>query len=506
MVNKILKVILFLIIIIVSILLLIDAFNTNDEVNMDKLNLSFHYNNPQPIDSTGAIKIEINTNDNHIIDNDQIDRCIDTSYFSVHKSNEQYYNLYNAQGSIVLDCNSEEKIDVNENIAIVKKSGLYGAMDLNGNWIVSPAFDSMEIFNEGMSLVAQKDSNGTLKYGYVDATGKMVIPVEYDGATNFLNERAIVCKDGIYNILNKEGKLLIENSTYTDMEFLNSYICAYKNNICGLLDYDGNEMTDFIYTSANPTYSIDRFIFQKEDGSCMLFNKDGESLLKGEEFIYNITAIPLFNIDTSTNQIYEKAINLNNEKFSVLKSKSQYDELYMITTKNQYEGLVDQNGNYLIEPNRYRTIDYISDELIVVNEGNLCGAIDIWNTLKLELNHKAIIPVTDNYVAVKDKYNFFGIIDYNLKRVVNSSYSDILGYGDGLITTIYRDEIYPNEEYVPEEGNRYFYIDINGNVLIDCSEATSVQDFIGGTAIVEYDGEYALIDTNGNILLGNLTN
>ena len=504
--NKILKIVLFIIIIIVSILLLIDAFDTNEEVNMDKLNLSFHYNNPKPIDSNGAKKIEINTNDDHVIDIDKIDRCVDNSYVSVHKSNDQYYDLYNIQGSIILDCDSEEKVDENENIAIIKKNNLYGAMDLNGNWIISPTFDYMEIYNEGISLVSQKDSNGTLKYGYVDATGKMVIPAEYEEATNFLNERAIVCKDGIYNILNKEGKLLIENSTYTDMEFLNSYICAYKNNICGLLDYDGNEMTDFIYTSANPTYSIDRFIFQKEDGSCMLFNKDGESLLKGEEFIYNITAIPLFNIDTSTNQIYEKAINLNNEKFSGLKSKSQYDELYMITTKNLYEGLVDQNGNYLIEPNRYRTIDYISDEFIVVNEGALCGAIDIWNNPVLELNHKSIIPVTSNYVAVKDKYNFYGIIDYNVRQMVESSYTDILGYGDGLITTIYRDEIYPNEKFMPKEGNKYYYIDLNGNIILDCSEASSVQSFINGTAIVEYDREFAIIDTNGNTIIGNLTN
>lgn len=504
--NKILKIILFLIIIIVSILLLVDAFNTNDEVNLDKLNLSFHYNNPKPIDSTGATKIEINTNDNHVIDIDKIDRCADDSYISVHKSNEQYFNLYNLQGNIILDCDSEDKIDVNENIAIIKKYNLYGAMDLSGNWIVSPTFDCMEIYNEGMSLVSQKDSNGIPKYGYVDTTGKLITPIEYEDATYFLNDRAIVCKDGIYNIINKDGKSLIENSTYTEMEFSNSFIKAYKDNVCGLLDYDGNEVTDFIYASANLTYSKDNFILQKADGSVILINKAGEVILNGGELLYNITAIPLFEIEASTNQIYENAININNVKFSGLKSKSQYDELYSVVTKKHYVGIIDQNGNYIIEPNRYRTIDYISDSFIVVNEGGLCGAIDIWNNSILELNHKSIIPVTDNYVAVKDKYNFYGIIDYHANQTVESSYSDILGYEDGLITAMYRDQIYPNEQYMPEEGNKYYYIDINGNVLIDCSQATSVQNFIAGTAIIEYNGEYALIDADGNVLLGNYTN
>ena len=503
--NKILKIVLFIIIIIVSILLLIDAFDTNEEVNMDKLNLSFHYNNPKPIDSNGAKKIEINTNDDHVIDIDKIDRCVDNSYISVHKSNDQYYDLYNIQGSIILDCDSEEKVDENENIAIIKKNNLYGAMDLNGNWIISPTFDSMEIYNEGISLVSQKDSNGIAEYGYIDTTGNIVIPAQYEDATFFLNNRAIVSKGGIYNIIDKEGNTLIENSEYTEMNFLNTYIQAYKNDVCGLLDYNGKAITECTFGGAIATFSKENCILQKVDGSFIMMNINGETIVDGANFLY-MGAISLYDIDAITNQIYKNAINMNNKKFSDLKSKSQYDELYMVVTNNQYIGLVDQNGNYIIEPNRYRTIDYISDEFIVVNEGALCGAIDIWNNPVLELNHKSIIPVTSNYVAVKDKYNFYGIIDYNVRQMVESSYTDILGYGDGLITTIYRDKIYPNEKFMPKEGNKYYYIDLNGNIILDCSKASSVQSFINGTAIVEYDREFAIIDTNGNTIIGNLTN
>ena len=509
--KRLLRIISFIVVVTIAVLLLIEATRNDDTIDTSDLDLSFHYSNPKPVDASNATKIDINENDDYKIDISKISRCVDTNYFSVCTNSDTVvqplYDLYDKNGTLILDCDSEAEIQCNEQIAIIQKDGLYGAMDLNGNWIISPSYHSMDYFNEGVAVVSTETTEGTTKYGYVNNVGTIIYPIELDEATSMLNQRAIVSKDGIFNIINSQGMLLINNSNYTEMQFLNTYILAKKDSLSGILDYDGNPITEFEYASANKTFSKNSLILQKENALYGLKDISGEWLLEGKEF-RNIQAIQLSDIDYKDSFIYlsNDAINLNNEEFSNLNKESQYDELYLVTTQDFYQGIVDNHGNYIISPNKYTFINYIADEFVVVAQRVFYGAIDIWGNPILEENHKAIFKVTNNSIAVKDKYNFIGIIDYNSVHNVESSYSEILGYGDGLITAVYRDDIYPNLDPMPEEGRKFYYIDEKGNVIINCDKATNVENFINGTAIINYKDEYALINTNGEIILGNLSN
>ena len=439
--KKALRIISFIIVVVIAILLLFEALK-KDTIDKNDLNLLFHYSNPKPIDTTNAIKVEINQGENHQIDISKMDRCIDGNYLSICEADGKCYDLYDIQGNLVLDCDSESTIEVSNDRAIVKKNNLYGVMDLSGNWIVNP---------------------------------------EYIRIDPFMNDRAIVSKDGrIYNVINTTGKELINDSQYKGLDALKNYIVGMNAaNSRILLDFDCNTIAEIECMEIQESLSKNTIIVQKDHYSYVFKKLNGDPMLDGEEFTY-IEAVQLEN--------------------------SQYEELYIVNTKESFQGLIDQNGNYIIPANRYRYIHYISDEFIEVVENKLSGSIDIWGNPILDLNHKQLIPLTENYVAVKDKMNLVGVVNYQGKILIDSSYLDMLGCGDGLITAVYCDEIYPNEDFMPEEENKYYYIDINGNVKIDCSQATGVDNFINGTAIIRYDGEYALIDINGNTLLGNLTN
>ena len=436
------RIIIFIIVVIVSILLLLEALRNDNKIDINDLNLLFHYSNPKPVDATGAIKIEINQDENRQVDITTIKQCIDNNYLSVCDSNGIYYDLYDISGNLVLDCDSEEPIQVSEGYAIINKNGLYGAMDLNGNWIINPEYRFME---------------------------------------SFKNNRSIISKDGTkYSVIDNTNRILTPNYEYSYLGFLNNYIVG---NIlaekCHLLDYDCNLLTEIDCMDICESFSKNILIVQNDQLSYSFKSVNGEDILGGEEFRFI------------------EPIQCNN---------SRYEALYMVPTKENYVGLLDQSGNYIIPANQYKYIDYISDEFITVYEEKLCGSIDIDNNPILALNHKKIIPLTDNAVGVKDKLNLVGVVDFQGKLLIDSSYSDMLGYGDGLITAIYHDEIYPNEDFMPEEENKYYYIDLAGNVRIDCSQATKVHNFENGVAIIEYNNESALIDTYGNILLGNLSN
>ena len=439
--KKALRIISFIIVVVIAILLLFEALK-KDTIDKNDLNLLFHYSNPKPVDATSAIHVDINQDANHQIDITQIDRCIDKNYLSVCDSDNDYYDVYDINGNLVLDCDSEEAIEVSEGYAIVKKNGLFGAMDLSGNWVIDPDNFLMEPFK---------------------------------------NNRSIISKDGrIYSVIDNNNNNLTLGREYSYLGFLDNFIVGnISSQMCHLLNYDCNVLTEIECMGICESFSKNTLIIQNDQLSYSFKRLDGQSILDGTTF----TSIEPIKCDNS-----------------------QYEELYIVSTKDHYCGLIDQDGSYIIPAIQYQYINYISDDFIAVWEDNLCGSIDIYNNPILALNHKKIIPLTDNVVAVKDKLNLVGVVDYKGEILIESSYSDMLGFGDGLITAIYHDEIYPNEEFMPEEENKYYYIDINGNVVIDCGQASRVDNFENGVAIIEYDGEYALINTSGNVLLGNLSN
>ena len=51
--------------------------------------------------------------------------------------------------------------------------------------------------------MAIEDRKGNLKWGYIDTTGKEVIPLIYDDASDFSGGQAVVVKNGKMQILSK---------------------------------------------------------------------------------------------------------------------------------------------------------------------------------------------------------------------------------------------------------------------------------------------------------------
>ena len=66
------------------------------------------------------------------------------------------------------------------------------------------SYDSVGCLEQGLALV-EKDG----KYGFVDAAGNEVIPVQYDYALSFLEGFARVEKNGKYGLINTTGHEVI---------------------------------------------------------------------------------------------------------------------------------------------------------------------------------------------------------------------------------------------------------------------------------------------------------
>ncbi|NLF95418.1 MAG: WG repeat-containing protein [Candidatus Riflebacteria bacterium] len=67
----------------------------------------------------------------------------------------------------------------------------------------SPVFDHVSYLIDKRCLVRSRG-----KYGYLDEFGKMIIPLQYDNATDMRNGMAAVMKDGLWGFIDKDGRQL----------------------------------------------------------------------------------------------------------------------------------------------------------------------------------------------------------------------------------------------------------------------------------------------------------
>ena len=92
---------------------------------------------------------------------------------------------------------------LSECLARVYKNGKWGFVDKTGKVVIPLIYDDAGWFSEGLAEVGK---NG--KYGFVDKTGKVVVPLIYDYAYHFYNGEAEVSVDDERFYIDKEGRFL----------------------------------------------------------------------------------------------------------------------------------------------------------------------------------------------------------------------------------------------------------------------------------------------------------
>lgn len=105
-----------------------------------------------------------------------------------------------------------------------------------------PQFPFPKIIQKDLQLAGQQllpfYQDG--KYGYIDLTGKVVLPPTFEFAKEFKDGLAIVQKEGKYGFINKEGKLLIDYRYDNAFDFSEGRAVVELNGKYGLIDVTGN--------------------------------------------------------------------------------------------------------------------------------------------------------------------------------------------------------------------------------------------------------------------------
>lgn len=161
------------------------------------------------------------------------------------------YGFMDKTGNIVIPCIYDDVSDFKDGTACVEKDNLWGLIDKNGKELTPISYESISSSHHGIpgtsswsergwaeirkngkkgiidirgkevlpciykSLKEYKYSEGPVpvtidnKWGYVNSDGKLIIPYEFDDASPFTSELAIVKKNGKEGMINKTGQLVI---------------------------------------------------------------------------------------------------------------------------------------------------------------------------------------------------------------------------------------------------------------------------------------------------------
>jgi len=81
---------------------------------------------------------------------------------------------------------------------------IYGYIDKSGKEVIPCIYNEAGNFSEGLAPVSYEG-----KTGYINKSGKEIVPFKYDEAEEFVEELAAVCLNGKWGFINKTGKEVI---------------------------------------------------------------------------------------------------------------------------------------------------------------------------------------------------------------------------------------------------------------------------------------------------------
>lgn len=183
------------------------------------------------------------------------------------------------------------------------------------------------------------NEDGTIKYGYIDAEGKIIIQPVYSVAHDFSEGLATVYNDQVYQVIDTKGNVIFE-SEYPIGDFHNGLASFYnpKNSaLRGYINTDGKVAIKPAYINAGIFRQDNTAVVQVKDGLYYLINKAGKVLKK-----YPIK-VNYYYSDITDNYI------INYDKNTSL------------------EGLVTLQGKVILKP-VYGEIDYLGNGLFGVKK------------------------------------------------------------------------------------------------------------------------------------------
>lgn len=234
------------------------------------------------------------------------------------------------------------------------------------------------------------------KAGVIDRTGKLLIEPKYQDI--YIPNQSkdvffVYDDDDNYKILNKDGKELftnfdevscLETSEPTELVFEKNVLRYKENNMYGLIDLEGNKITEAIYEKVSSLANKPGNMAVKKDGLTGVVNSKGEEIIPikyntitGDDFCLEAYGYALsgyvISLKTDTGIMYgyidysgEEILKPEYETISRVLEYDDKDDIYLVVRNNGKKG-VFKNGKKIIDF-EFQSINYSDKSNIFIVE------------------------------------------------------------------------------------------------------------------------------------------
>ena len=254
------------------------------------------------------------------------------------------------------------------------------------------AMISLSICSYGQELRPVKGLNG--KWGFVDETGKEMIPFKYENAGRFSEGLARVEYNSRWGFINKAGNAVISLKYYAAGDFSEGLARVNSYNRYGFIDMTGKKVIPFKYYNAGDfSEGLARVKFKGRWG---FINKTGNTVIS-------------FN--------YEEV--------------GSFSEGLARVKLNGKWGFIDKTGKEII-PAKYDEVGQFSEGLVRVNLSNKWGFFDKTGKDVIPAKYDAVGQFSEGLARVKLNGKW-GFIDKTGKEIIPTKYDEVGQFSEGLV-------------------------------------------------------------------------
>ena len=161
------------------------------------------------------------------------------------------------------------------------EAGAWGYRDTAGELAVEYQYDEAAPFSEGMAGVGLKSGRDRMLYGFIDADGGEILPLEYDGFVSCANGSGAVLQDGRWAYVDESGQLITDFRFDAVSSFTEDVARVQVGNRRFLVDAEGDELFAADGVGVLPC-SGGVIPAQSEDGLWGIYGKSGTLLVDFE--------------------------------------------------------------------------------------------------------------------------------------------------------------------------------------------------------------------------------
>ena len=387
---------------------------------------------------------------------------------------------------VIIVCNNRKKYEYNVekletiNYFLFVQNNKYGVIDRDGQVVVEPNFDIIEIPNPSKDVFICKNN--------YDVNKK-----EYSVQVFDKNKNQILYQ---YYIVEA-----IELNSVDDNGFYEKNVLKYKSNgLYGLIDFSGKKLTKAEYESIEGFEFNEGLMLVKKSGKYGIINMNGAVVVKPKyDEIYsdkyydenvgykNSGYIVGLKTDNGMRYGYidaERKMLLKNEYNDIYRIEEKKDSTYLIAFKDGKAGIYNKKKNIL--KHEYEDIEYnAQNDLLMIQKASKQGVAKFDGSIIIPIEYDNIL-FAGSYINAK-KDDTVDIYDKNGNKEQSEQYTSKQDFNNGkysIISTV---------------DDEFKIIVESGKVIED--DYSYVQYLFDKYFIVQKDDKFGVIDDSGNVII-----